>query len=119
MTRQRSGRIVNITSVVGLMGNACQVNYAASKAGLIGMTKSAAKELGARNITVNAVAPGFIETEMTAALPEEVQKEYLRNIPLGHFGSTADVAEAVSFLVSDRARYITGQILSVNGGLYA
>lgn len=118
MTKQRSGRIVNITSVVGLMGNACQVNYAASKAGIIGMTKSAAKELGGRNITVNAVAPGFIETEMTAALPEDVQKSYLSAVPLGRFGSVDDVADAVSFLASARAAYITGQVLSVNGGMY-
>ncbi len=118
MTRQRQGRIVNMTSVVGLMGNASQVNYAASKAGVIGMTKSAAKELGSRNITVNAVAPGFIETDMTAALPEEVRAQYLKSIPLGRLGSVEDVAEAVSFLASPRAAYITGQVLSVNGGMY-
>ncbi len=118
MTRQRQGRIVNITSVVGLMGNASQVNYAASKAGVIGMTKSAAKELGSRSITVNAVAPGFIETDMTAALPEEVRAQYMKSIPLGRLGSVEDVAEAVSFLASPRAAYITGQVLSVNGGMY-
>ena len=119
MSRQRQGRIVNITSVVGLMGNASQVNYAASKAGVIGMTKSAAKELGSRNITVNAVAPGFIETDMTAALPEEVRAQYMKSIPLGRLGSVEDVAEAVSFLASPAAAYITGQVLSVNGGMYS
>ena len=119
MVRQRQGRIVNITSVVGLMGNASQVNYAASKAGVIGMTKSAAKELGSRNITVNAVAPGFIETDMTAGLPEEARAQYMKNIPLGRIGSVEDVAGAVSFLASPAAAYITGQVLSVNGGMYS
>lgn len=118
MTRQRLGRIINISSVVGQMGNAGQVNYAAAKAGLIGMTKAAAKELGSRSITVNAVAPGFIETEMTAALPEESRKAYLSAIPLGRLGSAQDVADAVAFLASDRAAYITGQVIAVNGGLY-
>ena len=118
MGKQRSGRIVNITSIVGQTGSAGQVNYAASKAGLIGMTKSAAKELAGRGITVNAIAPGFIETDMTAALPEDIRTEYLRNIPLKRFGSARDVAEAAAFLASDSAAYITGQVLAVNGGLY-
>lgn len=118
MLRQRYGRIVNISSVVGLMGNAGQCNYAASKAGLLGLTKSAAKELAAKGITVNAVAPGFIETDMTAALPEEVRAEYRKAIPAGRLGSAQDVAEAAAFLASDSAAYITGQVLSVNGGLY-
>ena len=118
MTRQRYGRIINISSVVGQMGNAGQINYAAAKAGLIGMTKSAAKELGSRSVTVNAVAPGFIETEMTAALPEESRKAYLSAIPLGRLGSAQDVADAVAFLASDKAAYITGQVIAVNGGLY-
>lgn len=118
MTRQRHGRIVNITSVVGQMGNAAQVNYASAKAGLIGMTKSAAKELASRSITVNAVAPGFIETDMTAALSDEMREAYAKSIPLGRMGSAQDVADAVAFLVSDKASYITGQVLAVNGGLY-
>ncbi|MCH5276249.1 MAG: 3-oxoacyl-[acyl-carrier-protein] reductase [Desulfovibrionaceae bacterium] len=118
MTRQRRGRIVNIASVVGQMGNAGQINYAAAKAGLIGMTKSAAKELASRSITVNAVAPGFIETDMTASLSEEARQAYAAAIPLGRLGTAQDVAEAVAFLVSDKAAYITGQILAVNGGLY-
>ena len=118
MSKQRSGRIVNITSVVGQSGNAGQVNYSASKAGLIGMTKSAAKELAGRGITVNAVAPGFIETDMTEALPADIRSAYLQSIPLKRFGSVRDVAEAVAFLASDSAAYITGQILAVNGGLY-
>lgn len=117
MLKQRSGRIVNISSVVGLHGNAGQANYAASKAGVIGLTKSAAKELGSRGITVNAIAPGFIETDMTAALSEKVRTEAAAGIPLGYFGKPEDVAEAVAFLVSDRAAYITGQVLSVDGGM--
>lgn len=118
MTRRRNGRIINISSVVGQMGNACQVNYAAAKAGILGITKSAAKELAARNITVNAVAPGFIETDMTAGLPDEVKKTYAESIPLKRLGTAQDVADAVAFLASDKAAYITGQILPVNGGMY-
>lgn len=118
MTRQRYGRIINITSISGQMGNAGQLNYSSAKAGMIGLTKASAKELAARNITVNAIAPGFIETDMTAALSEDVQKAYLAQIPLKRFGSVDDIAAAVSFLASDRAGYITGQVLAVNGGLY-
>jgi 3-oxoacyl-[acyl-carrier protein] reductase len=118
MSRQRNGRLINISSVSGQMGNAGQVNYSAAKAGLIGMTKSAAKELAARNVTVNAVAPGFIETGMTAVLPEEVRAAYLEHIPLKRLGQVDDVAEAVAFLASDKAGYITGQVLAVNGGMY-
>ena len=118
MSKQRYGRIINISSVVGQMGNAGQVNYSAAKAGLIGMTKSAAKELASRSITVNAVAPGCIETDMTAALSDEARDAYAKAIPLGRLGSAQDVADAVAFLASDKASYITGQILAVNGGLY-
>lgn len=118
MLKKRAGRIVNITSVVGQMGNPGQVNYASAKAGLIGLTKAAAKEMAARGVTVNAVAPGFIETDMTDALPEKVRQELLAHIPLGRLGSPADVAHAVAFLASDQAGYITGQVLSVGGGLY-
>ena len=118
MSKQRYGRIINISSVVGQMGNAGQGNYSAAKAGLIGMTKSAAKELASRSITVNAVAPGFIETDMTAALSDEARDAYAKAIPLGRLGSAQDVADAVAFLASDKASYITGQILAVNGGLY-
>jgi 3-oxoacyl-[acyl-carrier protein] reductase len=118
MTRQRYGKIVNLSSVVGQSGNAGQISYSASKAGLIGVTKSAAKELGSRNITVNAIAPGFIDTDMTSELSEDVKAAYSASIPLGRMGVAQDVADAVSFLVSDRAAYITGQVLAVNGGLY-
>jgi 3-oxoacyl-[acyl-carrier protein] reductase len=118
MIKQRSGKIVMITSVIGVMGNPGQANYAASKAGVIGLMKSAAKELAGRGIQVNAVAPGFIETAMTRALPEDVRKTYLEQIPLKAFGRPQDVAEAVKFLVSESARYITGQVIHVNGGLY-
>lgn len=116
-SKQRSGRIINISSVIGLIGNAGQTNYAASKAGLIGLTKSLAKELGPRGVTVNAVAPGFIQTKMTDALPEEVKQLYKSQIPLNAFGTTDDIANAVGFLASNKASYITGQVLSVNGGM--
>lgn len=118
MVRRRSGRIINIASVVGQMGNFGQANYSAAKAGLIGLTKSSAKELASREITVNAVAPGFIETDMTSSLDEAIRATYLEQIPLKRFGVIEDVAEAVAFLASDRASYITGQVIAVNGGLY-
>jgi 3-oxoacyl-[acyl-carrier protein] reductase len=118
MFKQRSGKIVMIASVVGVMGNAGQANYVASKAGVIGLVKSAAREFASRNIQVNAVAPGFIETAMTQALSEDVRQGYLDQIPANQFGAPEDVANAVLFLTSDAARYITGQVLHVNGGLY-
>jgi 3-oxoacyl-[acyl-carrier protein] reductase len=118
MTRQRYGRIVNITSVVGQRGNPGQANYCASKAGLVGMTRSNALELGKRNVTVNAVAPGFIETDMTAELSDKVRASMLAQIPLGVFGKPEDVAAAVAFLASEEAGYITGHELSVNGGMH-
>jgi 3-oxoacyl-[acyl-carrier protein] reductase len=117
MLKQRWGRIINITSVFGQMGQAGQANYAASKAGLIGLTMAMAREVASRNITCNAVAPGFIETSMTAALSEEFKENAVKNIPLGRVGSPEDVASAVRFLASDDAAYITGHVLSVNGGL--
>ena len=117
MLRQRGGAIINISSVVGLTGNAGQVNYAASKAGVIGMTKSLAKELGSRGITVNAVAPGFIETDMTHDLNEEYRKKIQQEIPLKRFGTADDVADVVSFLAGDDAKYITGQVIHVDGGM--
>ncbi len=118
MMRERWGRIINISSVVGESGNAGQSNYSAAKAGLIGLTKSLAQEMASRRITVNAVAPGFIETDMTAALSEEIKLKVLASIPLGRMGSAEEVAAAVRFLASDEAGYITGHVLSVNGGMY-
>ena len=118
MLRQRSGRIINLTSVVGLVGNAGQANYAAAKAGLIGLTKSLAKEVGSRGITVNAVAPGFIDTRLTDILPDDLKQNLLANTPLGRFGSPEDVAGAVAFLASPDAAFITGNTLSVDGGLF-
>ena len=118
MMKQRYGRIISITSVVGASGNAGQSNYAAAKAGVAGMTRALARELGSRNITVNCVAPGFIETDMTANLPEAQQKALLAQIPLGHLGKPQDIAHAVAFLASPQAAYITGQEIHVNGGMY-
>lgn len=118
MTKQRSGRIINIASIVGQMGNAGQANYCASKAGLMGLTRSNARELAKRNITVNAVAPGFISTAMTDALPEDKRQELAAQIPLARLGSVDDIASAVLFLASDQAGYITGQVIGVNGGMY-
>jgi 3-oxoacyl-[acyl-carrier protein] reductase len=118
MVKQRSGKIVNITSVVGAIGNVGQANYAASKAGLMGLTKTLAKELGPWGINVNAVAPGFIDTEMTRNLPEKVKTMFLQSIPFGRMGTPEEVADLVAFLVSDQSRYITGQVIHINGGLY-
>ena len=118
MMKQRYGRIINITSVVGASGNPGQANYAAAKAGVAGMTRALARELGSRNITVNCVAPGFIETDMTASLGEDQQKALLGQIPLGHLGKPSDVAHAVAYLASPQASYVTGQELHVNGGMY-
>ena len=115
--RQRSGRIINISSVSGVLGNAGQANYSASKAGLIGLTKSAARELAGRGICVNAVAPGFIETDMTAAMDEGIKQKAVEMIPVGRIGQAQDIAEAVAFLAGDGAAYITGQVLCVDGGM--
>ena len=117
MIKQRYGRIINLSSVVGLHGNAGQVNYAASKAGVIGMTKSAAKELASRNITVNAVAPGMIETDMTAVIPEKAKEAMMAGIPMGRAGKPEEIATVVAFLASEEAAYMTGQVVSVDGGL--
>ncbi len=118
MIKQRSGRIVNITSVVGEMGNSGQTNYAASKAGIIGFTKAAAREMAPRSVTVNAISPGFIETDITNELPEEIRKQYIDKIPMGRFGRPEDIAGVVAFLTSDEASYITGEVIRVNGGIY-
>ena len=118
MMKQKYGRIINISSVVGLMGNAGQVNYSASKAGIIGMTKSMARELAKKNILVNAIAPGFIRTEMTDKIPDEIKEEMMKSIPLQRLGQPSDIADAVEFLISEKSSYITGQVLSVNGGFY-
>ena len=115
--KQKSGKIINISSVSGVMGNAGQANYCAAKAGVIGLTKSAAKELASRGITVNAVAPGFIKTEMTDVLKDDIKKAIMENIPMKAFGETEDIANAVAFLASEEARYITGQVISVDGGM--
>lgn len=117
MIKQRGGRIINMSSVSGVLGNAGQANYSASKAGVIGLTKSAARELAARGITVNAIAPGFINTEMTEVLSDKVKEGAVAQIPLGRFGETEDIANAAAFLASDQARYITGQVLHVDGGM--
>jgi 3-oxoacyl-[acyl-carrier protein] reductase len=117
MVKQRAGRIINIASVAGLTGNAGQANYAASKAGLIGLTKTLARELASRSITVNAVAPGFITTDMTTVLPENVKAAVLAQIPLGRFGDPEDIAAAVAFLAGPEGKYITGQTLTVDGGM--
>jgi 3-oxoacyl-[acyl-carrier protein] reductase len=118
MVKQRSGRIINLASVVGVIGNPGQANYVASKAGIIGLTKAVAKELASRNITVNAVAPGFIETDMTASLPDKAREAMEAQIPLGRAGTVRDIAAAVVFLASDQAVYITGQVIHVSGGMY-
>lgn len=117
MIKQRSGKIINIASVAGVMGNPGQANYSASKAGLIGLTKSTAKEFASRNVTCNAVAPGLIQSKMTDILPEKVRENYLNNIPLGRFGTPEDVANVIGFLASDDSNYVTGQVIHIDGGL--
>ncbi|MCM8778603.1 MAG: 3-oxoacyl-[acyl-carrier-protein] reductase [Candidatus Omnitrophica bacterium] len=117
MLKQREGRIINISSIIGLVGNLGQANYAASKAGIIGFTKAVAKELASRGITVNAIAPGFIQTEMTERLPQEIKEQMLERIPMGRFGTTRDIAEVALFLASQSASYITGQVIVVDGGM--
>ena len=117
MMKQKSGRIINISSIVGLNGNSGQINYAASKSGIVGLTKSLSKEVGSRNITVNAIAPGFIKTEMTDKLSEKDKESFLNSIALKRFGETGDIANLVSFLASDKAAYITGQIIKIDGGI--
>jgi 3-oxoacyl-[acyl-carrier protein] reductase len=117
MMKQRYGRIVNISSISGIVGNPGQVNYCAAKAGIIGITRTVSKEMASRQITVNAVAPGFIETDMTQKIPDKIKEEFNKRIPAGYFGTPQDVAEAVAFLASDSARYITGQVLCVDGGM--
>lgn len=117
MLKQRAGRIINITSVSGILGNAGQANYAASKAGIIGLTKTMARELASRGITVNAIAPGFVDTDMTKALPEQIREVAEKQIPLGHFGKPEDIANMAAYLASEKAAYITGQIISVDGGM--
>ena len=118
MTKAKFGRIINVASVVGFMGNAGQVNYSAAKGGMIAMTKCLAKEFGSRNVTANCVAPGFIQTDMTDKLPEDVRDAYIKNIPLGRFGQVEDIANAVKYLASDEAGYVTGSTIHVNGGMY-
>jgi 3-oxoacyl-[acyl-carrier protein] reductase len=119
LKQRRGGRIINIGSVVGSMGNFGQANYAAAKAGLIGLTKALAREVASRGITVNAVSPGFIDTDMTSGLPESARQTYLAQIPLGRFGTAGEVAAVVTFLASDGASYITGQVIHVNGGVWS